>query len=272
MGFLDTLSHAVTRSFGGSDGGNASANNNNTANTQVPNPQEGKMQFATPIVKPNPTGNADGTPASGTQNPGGGTGNPNPNPQAKQIDPLSIFAKIGDNAGKAETPPAFTLDPAQLSQLASGQDFTRGVAPELLTKANSGDSAAMMEVMQAMVRNAYQTGLMHTSRLTESFVGSREAHQLKALPSHVRGELTVSALSGTPNFSNPAVRKHLITVAKSLESEHPDASPEEIAALARQAVTEMAQAVNPNAAGNSGNAQGANKSRQPVDWDNWFDS
>lgn len=244
MGFLDTLSKAV----------GISADPIPPASQAPNNPSEGNMRFATP-------------PAQGAQATPPAPGNSNPPPQApKAPDPVDIFSKMFDNTTSADAPPAFTLDPAQLSTVANGQDFLRGVDPELLTKANSGDSTAMVQMMQQVSRNAYQAALAHTTKLTESFVTAREGFSAKSLGTKIRGELTVNALTGTPNFQNPGVRKLLVNVAQSLEKEHPDATPEQIATMARQAVTEAANAVNP--------ATGAPtdpRVKQPTNWETFFD-
>ena len=243
MGYLDTVSAAL----GFSTDPLPPSNPN-------PNPSEKNMNFAPP-----PKASAQSTPPAGNSNP--------PAPAPKAPDPIDIFGKMFDNTPSTDAPPAFTLDPAQLSTVANGQDFLRGVDPELLNKANSGDSTAVMQVMQQVSRNTYQAALLHNSKLTESFVGAREGFTAKGLGTKIRGELTVNALTGTPNFQNPGVRKLLVNIAQTLEKDHPDASPEQIATMARQAVTEAAQAVNPNG-GQPSEPQG----KQPTDWDNFFDS
>ena len=218
----------------------------------------GNMRFQAPAPAQNNQ--------QGNQNPAGGNPPTVPAQQAT-VDPLAIFGKMFDNTPSTDAPPAFTLDPAQLSTIANGQDFTQGVDPELLTKANSGDSNAMMQVMQQVSRNAYKAALSHNSRLTESFVGAREGFSSKSLGTKIRGELTVNALTGTPNFQNPGVRAHLINLAKTIEREHPDASPEQIAEMARESVRQLAEAVNPTQA-----PAGNPRAKQPTDWDNFFDN
>ena len=258
MSFLENLGRAV--------GFNA------PAATVIPQPTNnnnggvGNMQFGTPTVQPNPTGNAGDAQNQNNNNQQGNTNLPLP---VKKVEPIDVFAKLGDNTN-TDTPPAFTLDQAQLLSLANGQDFAKGVNPELLTKANSGDSAAMIELMQTIARNAYQTAIAHNSKLTETFVTAREGYSSKGLGAKVRGELTVNALTGTPNFDNPAVRRHLVSIAQSLERDHPDASPDQIATMAKDAVTQMASAINPNAGQN--NQQGNRNAPKETNWDAWFDN
>ena len=250
MGFLDSISRAV-----GLDPIPPSSNDAGT------DPGDGKMRFAPPPSQ----GTQSQQPAQNSS-PAPGSNPPAPAPKAPA--PVDIFSKMFDNTPSTDAPPAFTLDPAQLSTVANGQDFTQGVDPELLTKANSGDSNAMIQVMQQVSRNAYQAALLHTSKLTESFVGAREGHTAKGLSTKIRGELTVNALTGTPNFQNPGVRKLLVNIAQNLEKEHPDASPEQIAVMARQSVMEAANAVNPNA----GDPPSNSRVKQATDWDSFFES
>lgn len=236
-------------------------NSNTNMRFQSANPAPNQQQQQQNLQNAGVSGNGDPT--------GNPQGNSNP-PQGKPaFNPIDVFTKMGDNTN-ADQAPGFTLDPEQLEQLAKGQDFLAGVDPELLNKANSGDFQAQMQVMHQAMRNVYQTSLTHQSRLAETFVSQREAHRDKALPNTIRRELAVSSLADTPNFSNPAVRTHLVSIAKSLQAQHPDAPPEEIATMAKQAVIDMARAISPDQSGNPG--QGNRQAQKETDWNAWFDN
>lgn len=234
----------------------------------------------------NAVGMAPSAPASTQASSEGGNGNMNfgtpPNQAAQNnqpqgqaqttlaapavVDPLAEFSKMYENSTTPEAPPAFRLDSAQLQTVASNQDFTRNIDQALLQRATSGDSAALLEVIQATSRNTYSAALEHSSKLTEGFVTAREGFADKGFTGKIKNELTVAALTGTQNFSNPVVKRQLVSVAQELQKQHPDASPTEIAAEARRYITELSNAINPSTAANSP----ASKKNNGTDWDEFF--
>lgn len=224
----------------------------------------GTMQFSAPAGganAPNPNG------ATLPENKPNQGDNQNPQGTNTPIDPFAAYSKMFDNQANAEVAPTFSIDDKVLGSVADAQDFMKGINPELMQKATAGDVGAMMQMMNEVARNAYKTSLQHSGRLTEGFVGSRESFADKGFTTKVRGELTANALTGTPNFKNPVVRKQLIQIAENLQKQHPDAAPEEIAQMSRDYITELGKAINPtNEQGNGKSAPG-----QPTDFGKWFD-
>lgn len=224
----------------------------------------GTMQFAAPQGGANAP-NPDGATLPNTN--ATGSNNQNPQGDTKPIDPFAAYAKMFDNQASTDIAPTFSIDDKVLGSVADAQDFMKGISPELMQQASSGDMSAMMKMMNEVARNAYKTSLQHSGKLTEGFVGSRESHADKSFNTKVRGELTANALTGTPNFKNPVVRKQLIQIAENLQKQHPDAAPEEIAQMSRDYITELGKAINPtNEQGNGKSAPG-----QPTDFGKWFD-
>lgn len=190
----------------------------------------------------------------------------NASPPAKADDPLAVFAKMYDNPANAEAAPTFNLDSEQLSKVAKTQNFMAGIDPALIEKATNGDTKALLEIINASNQNAYSSALAHTSKLTDTFVSAREAHNAKGFGSRVKNELVNAELGSTLNFSNPVVKKQLTRTAEELQRQNPDASPQEIKQLAIQYITELASAINPTA------SPSANKKNQDTDFDAWFNS
>lgn len=224
----------------------------------------GTMQFAAPqggANAPNPNG---ATLPDTNQNSGD---NQTPQGTNNAVDPLAAYSKMFDNPTNKDTAPTFSIDDKILGSVAEAQDFMKGINPELMQQATSGDMGAMMKMMNEVARNAYKTSLQHSGRLTEGFVGSRESFTEKGFTTKVRGELTANALTGTPNFKNPVVRKQLIQIAENLQQQHPDAAPEEIAQMSRDYITELGKAINPS--NEQGNGRSAPK--EATDFGKWFD-
>lgn len=212
---------------------------------------------------------ASAVPANPASMPGapnnGGSNNQNSGQPAEPAHPMDKFKGMFDNKANTETAPAFSLDGKILRDAANGQDFMKGINPEMVQRATSGDTAALMSLMNEVGRNAYAASLEHGGRLTESFVSAREGFGEKSFGKKVRGELTVNALTGTPNFKNPVVREQLTRIANDFQKQHPDAAPGEIADMAKDYITELSKAIGPQ------NTEQQNSKQQgPTDFGEWF--
>ena len=228
---------------------------------QPVNQNQQQQQQQNPAGKANEPGNVNNPgPGNNTQNAGNGS----------EADPFAKYANMFNNPStEADAPPAFNLDPKVLGDIASKQDFMQGVDPELMQRATSGDTSALLEIMHSVSRNAYRTSLEHGGLLTDKFVGAREAHSSKGFGKRVKGELTQAALANTPNFKNPVVRQQLSEVASRLQVQHPDAAPEEIAEMAKDYITQLAEALNPSAKDKSGKQSGNGNNAEERGEDYW---
>ena len=208
-------------------------------------------------------------PANNQGQPGNNAGTINQNDGSNQqvVDPMDAYNKLWDNAtAKTEAPPSFNLDAKTLDSVSAGMQFTQGMPTELMQRIQSGDMGAMTEMMDHVGRKAYQTAMQHSSALTDKFVGMREEHfNTKGLPSRMREELTLNAISGNEKI-HPAAKKQLVDIAKRLQIQHPDASPQEIATQARTYVSDLYKAMNPESQQSSTNAQAAAE----TNWDSFF--
>lgn len=164
-------------------------------------------------------------------------------------NPLDVYSKMWENANKAsEAPPAFALDPKVVNDVSANLDFTKGISPEVMQKALSGDTQALMEAINQAGRAAYTTSLTHTSALTDKFISARHEFDSRNVGAQVRNELTASALANTPNYNHPVVKKELNRIASAMAIDNPDASPEQIAKAASKYIQEFANAISPPAA------------------------
>jgi hypothetical protein len=250
--------------------------------TRTPAPQPSNVQNQQPSNQQQQNNNQGNNPNDGIQGPGtppnsGNQGNPE-NPQHNQkANPLDQFNNLWDTSkqGQPEAPPSFSIDDKVLDSVVSQQDFTKGVDSELVKKAMAGDAQSMMDVMQAIGRNAYRASLQHGGLLTDKFVSAREAHSEKGFQGKVRQELTTSALADTPNFSHPVVKKQLTAIAKQFASQNPDASPQEIAKMSKDYLQELVTAITPTSEDDTDPSQRKGnplaKKGKEVNWDKWFD-
>ncbi len=228
---------------------NAPTNNNPNPNQQQQNQQQQET-------------NPDGTPKVAMK-----TGNPaidNAEDPNKAKNPLDAFNGIFDNKPNSEDKaPSFALPADKLKGVADGLDFTDGIDQELFTKATSGDSTSMIQLMNAIARNAYQTALTHGSTLTENWSNSRLEYEGKSLGSKVKGELTNAELRNVNGSNHPVVQQQMQQLAGLFQTQFPDASPQEIVAKTKEYITSLSSAINPAA---ETDANG-NKPEIQVDWD-----
>ena len=177
-----------------------------------------------------------------------------PNAMSKDTqNPFDSYQKMFDNAAKnsAIEAPSFSLDPKIVADVASKMDFTKGLNPELIQKATSGDAASMMQLIQEVGRNSYRASLEHATKLTDTHLGQRSEFESKRVKEGVRSQLTSDALSQgsdtNANLNHPVVKAELNRIAKSFANspEYADASPQEIAKAAKQYMTDLHNALNP---------------------------
>lgn len=200
------------------------------------------------------------TPAaeSSTTSSGAGTNvapaNVDPNAMSNDTqNPFDSYQKMFDNAAKnsAIEAPSFSLDPKIVADVASKMDFTKGLNPELIQKATSGDAVSMMQLIQEVGRNSYRASLEHATKLTDTHLGQRSEFESKRVKEGVRSQLTSDALSQgsdtNANLNHPVVKAELNRIAKSFANspEYADASPQEIAKAAKQYMTDLHNALNP---------------------------
>ena len=237
--------------------------NNNQQNQNQNQPQNNNGQNN---QNNNQNNNPDpNNPQQNNLNPGNGNNqNANPNEPA---NPLDVYGKMFDNpTNNDDTPPSFNIDPKIMDQVVGSQDFMRGINPDLLQKATSGDTQSLLEIIQHTSRNAYRSAIEHGGVLTDKFVGARESYGNKKLPDVLRGHLTEQQLAAnTPNYKHPVVKQQLSDIARRLQKTHPDAQPQEIAEMAKDYLQTFMKAITP-----AEQNPVANKPKE-TDWDQFFD-
>lgn len=160
-------------------------------------------------------------------------------------NPLDMYKALYENAGKDTEPvaPSFKLDPEILNKVSSSMDFTKGVEEDLLNKALSGDSKALLSVMQHVGRNAYSASLEHATALTDTHLSQRQEYDTKRLNEGVRSRLTEEALTSAPNYSHPVLKAELNRIASMIARQNPDASPSQIAKQAQEHLNNLSDAL-----------------------------
>jgi hypothetical protein len=241
--------------------------------------QQGQQGQSQNTNNPQNQGNGQNQGGSATLPNQGNNGQPVNNGQNAQnqppANPLDMYSKMFDNpATEGDKSPTFAIDPKIMDSVVSSQDFMQGVDPELLQKATTGDTQALLQIINSVGRNAYRASIEHGGMLTDKFVGAKLSHEGKSLGSKVRQELTMNTLSNTPNFQHPVVKKQLTEIAQRLQQANPEATPEEVAKAAKEYITELSRALNPDSdkQGNGSNTTPAAEERGEEYWNNFFDN
>lgn len=162
---------------------------------------------------------------------------PNSTNQKKQTsaesDPLANYKdlwKVDPNAKSSPTSPQLTIDPEKLNAAAKGIDFTKGLDPEMLRKASSGDS----EAFAGILNSAAQSGFAQSTALSAQLVQRALDEQAKMfretiLPEALkRHEVSSGLREESAVYDNPAVSPVLQMIESSLHQKYPTASPKEI--------------------------------------------
>lgn len=213
------------------------------------------------------------TPPAGKQNlsenpPTTGPDGKMPGTDPSGENPLDVYKKMFDNASQDSdlAAPNFSLDPKVLGEVSSKMDFTRGVKPETLQAATSGDVNALMEIIKKVGQNAYRASLEHSTALTDSHLKTRGDFESKKLERGVNKKLTETALANTPNYSHPVVKSELNRIASQIAAANPDASPVEVAQTAQKYLNDLYAALNPDA----GKGSKQSESEGETDWSKYL--
>lgn len=224
-----------------------------------------KTQPATP-----PAGDTKNTPPAGKENlsdppPSTGKDGKMPGTDPAGENPLDVYAKMFENASKNSevAAPDFSLDPKVLGEVSRKMDFTKGVNPETLQKATTGDVSALMDIIKTVGQNSYRAAIEHSTALTDTHLKTRGEFESKRLEAGVNKKLTESALSNAPNYNHPVVKAELNRIAGQFAAANPDASPQQVAEAAQKYLMDLHSALNPSA-GKPGSKEP--KGEEEMDW------
>ena len=229
------------------------------------------------IFKPQPSTSPTNTPPAGNTPPASKTelsANPPavgpdgkmPGTDTNNQNPLDVYSKMFDTANNSSDiqAPTFKIDAKVLSEVSSKMDFTKGVNPEVLQKATSGDVNALMDIIKTVGQNSYRAAIEHNTALTDTFLTTRGDFEKKNLERGVKSQLTASELSSAPNYNHPVVKAELNRIAKQFAAANPDSSPQEVAKAAQKYISDLQAALNPKAEKES--------SEEEMDWSKYLGS
>lgn len=182
---------------------------------------------------------------TGVQLPGSPANQPAPNPPQSPLDDflrLIDTKKQVDPNAKEPVSLDISLPAEDLKKIADGIDFTKVISQEDMEGLTTGDSNAILNALQAVSRETYQTALQHFAALSNQNLNTR----MEALP-EVFNERISSALtkqtidSSLMDNTHPLVKREVERIAQTLKQANPAATASEIATASKQYITELAK-------------------------------
>lgn len=209
------------------------------------------------IVKPSTTGempNSEGT---------GGGKTPTAAPSPVSENPLDFYFQSRNNSSTTAKPgaPEFNIPTETIQGAASKLDFTGGISQEAMAKLQAGDFSVMPEILNAVGRNAYQTGIEHNVAITNKYVSDRLQYEQGVVDDRIGSRMVQGGLRSTAGLS-PAAQKMFGDTVETLRQQYPGASIEDLEGAAMEIHQDMAQQFN-----FSGKAQEQAVAAQEVDYD-----
>lgn len=184
------------------------------------------------------------------------------------LDQLQHFMQNKDQGQQQAQAPRFNIPQEELGKIVSGQDFTKGIPPEVMQGLQSGDPTAIVQALNHVGRASYQASLTHSMGLTDSFVQSRFDHEQSSIQGLVDQRLTNRNLDASIKHMHPYAQNMFKQMAADFRKQFPDASEEDIQDTAWAAMKEIgAQTGNDPASV----AQRQKTEQAQPDWDKFGD-
>lgn len=208
------------------------AQNQNTPNPADPNPQNNPNNPANPAATR--TGqNQDGKLPNGQDGPKG-----DESPLANYNDIFTIENKQTSNE------PIVKFDSKVFDDTLKTLDFTKGLPPDLMTKALAGDQTAFMEALNFAAKSSFGMQTKLVTSLVEKALTKQKEQINSGIPENVRSAAIRNQLtSENPAFKHPAVAPILTAIETQLRNKYPDSSPAEISEHAKTYFSGMAEMV-----------------------------
>lgn len=202
---------------------------------------------------------------------------------AAQVSPLDIYAKVftvddkaAPNPQEALDSPLFNMDSKAFETAVQGMSFAPQVDAAIMQRIQSGDPAALQQLLNQATQNAFTQAVAFSQRLVEKGVGTFNTRLQGTLPDKFRSLATQSELTNTaPNVAqHAAVKPMLDALQQNFIRANPQSTPKQIAEAMQGFLVTLGQQIAPPAAvpldPRDGSPLGG--SPQEVDWAQLFKS
>lgn len=162
----------------------------------------------------------------------------------------------------------FAIDQTKLGEAAGKLDFAKVVKREQLDAISRGGEEAVTafaSALNAVAQQTWQSNVATTSAFMKEAFAKKEAELDARISSALRNQGIDSALASNPVFNHPAAKPVVGAIARAMSNKYPDASPQELQAMAAGLLAEIA------GGGQDTKGAPAKEIKAAVtDWDEWI--
>lgn len=187
---------------------------------------------------------------------------------------LDQFADIWNTQAQQGTQgqPLFNVSQEKMMEAARKQNFGFQPSPEQAAKITAGGPEAvqaMMEMMNTMAQNVYAHSAFASTRLIEGALEKSQFARAADIDNKFKSLTVTNTLnSENPIFSNPAAQPLLDSVKNQLLVKYPNATPNELATMAKTFLQDFITAANAPQAQQQQQAQA--QAAAGEDWSKFF--
>ena len=142
-------------------------------------------------------------------------------------------------AGEEGSAPELNLTHDILANATKNMNFMRGVTEEQMQAVQSGDTNALMSIIQTVGRNAYENAMLDSTGLAGKFAGQRSDYAAQQAAKGIRSHVIESQVE-VENLS-PAAQTVFRQLASKVAERNPSATANEVKAQATALLQQMAQ-------------------------------
>lgn len=164
------------------------------------------------------------------------------------FDKFADLWKTDPNANQ-QTQPLLSVDPQKIQEAAAQINFANAIPKENFQKiAAGGEDAvkAFMESMNLVAQTTFAHSALATSKIVEQTMAKAKERYDAEIPGMVKKlQVSESLRSENPVFNNPAVSPLISAMEAQFTQKFPNASAEEIKAMAKDYIATVATALSP---------------------------
>lgn len=188
------------------------------------------------------TANTPATAPNGTVPAAAGNTN---EPAKSGLDQFADLFNTDPNA-QQQGQPLFNVSHEKMMEAARKQNFTAGIAPELLAKVTAGGAEAaqaMVDIMNIVAQNSYAQSAFAGTRLIEGALDKSNFARQSDIDTRIKTVTVNNNLTqDNPVFAHPAAQPLLKSVQDQLMVKYPNATPTELTQMAQTYLTDFVKA------------------------------
>lgn len=164
-----------------------------------------------------------------------------PAPTPTGVAALDLLFQPSQEADK-DIVPELNLTPEIMGQVIQGKNFMAGITEEMVTQIQSGDTKALMAMIQQVGRNSYEQAMLDSTSLAGRYAGTRADFAAQQSAKSIRGHVIESQMDVAS--LSPTAQGMFRTIATKVAERNPSASAAEVQAQATLLLQDLANEFN----------------------------